>query len=294
MATTLLPETTAARRGLSHEARRELLYFLGVPVVLGLLFGWIRASRTADWPLWASVFYWIGICFIDWMLCDLGTRVAARGLRAWKPPLWAVLAAGAALVQWPIFALNTAFVGAYQSLLLAPDLHTTIPDLTWGSVVKSLVPGVALWLTVNLALFRLVALPRYGFRPAARDSGDARGSASAAAVPATGRPRPGFLARLPEKIGGAALYAISAEEHYLRVITAAGSALVLYRMSDAVRELEASSDSGLQVHRSWWVAKDAIERVEKRSGNVQLVLKDGTRVPVSRSYRKTAEERGYC
>jgi uncharacterized membrane protein len=91
-----------------------------------------------------------------------------------------------------------------------------------------------------------------------------------------------FLSRLPLKFRSAALYAVSSEGHYLRVHTDKGSDLILMRISDAIRELAAAD--GLQVHRSWWVARSGIEEVKRDKGRRLLVLKNGEVAPVSRTY----------
>lgn len=99
-----------------------------------------------------------------------------------------------------------------------------------------------------------------------------------------------FLERLPLKYRNAALYAISSEDHYLRVHTSLGEELILMRLADAVRELAGAE--GLQVHRSWWVATAAIHDERRVDGRSLLVLTNGTEVPVSRSYRADAKEAG--
>lgn len=96
-----------------------------------------------------------------------------------------------------------------------------------------------------------------------------------------------FLQRLPVKFHTADLYALSSEDHYLRVHTNFGEELILMRLADAIREL-AGAD-GLQVHRSWWVARDGIAEERRENGRSILVLKSGTDVPVSRSYRAAAK-----
>lgn len=99
--------------------------------------------------------------------------------------------------------------------------------------------------------------------------------------PTTENPTQAFLNRLPMKFRSAELYAVSSEGHYLRVHTDKGSTLILMRISDAVKEL-AQAD-GLQVHRSWWVAKDGVEETKNAKGRRSLVLKNGEIAPVSRA-----------
>lgn len=91
-----------------------------------------------------------------------------------------------------------------------------------------------------------------------------------------------FLQRLPRKYHAATLYAVSSEDHYLRVHTNLGETLILMRLADAVREL-AGSD-GLQVHRSWWIARAGIADETRENGRPVLILASGVSVPVSRSF----------
>jgi len=101
----------------------------------------------------------------------------------------------------------------------------------------------------------------------------------------------GFMERLPVKYRTAELYAVSAEDHYLRVHTSLGEELILMRLADALRELAGAS--GLQTHRSWWVAKDGVADTEKADGKLMLVLKSGARASVSRTYARGVKEAGF-
>lgn len=99
-----------------------------------------------------------------------------------------------------------------------------------------------------------------------------------------------FMERLPVKYRSAALYAVSSEDHYLRVHTDKGEELILMRLADAMREL-AGAD-GLQTHRSWWVAKDGVAEAARENGKLTLKLKSGADAPVSRTYQKAVKEAG--
>lgn len=111
---------------------------------------------------------------------------------------------------------------------------------------------------------------------------------SAGAGPA---PPPKFLERLPLKLRGAEVWAVEAEDHYLRLHTSKGQDLILLRLADAVDEL--TGIEGAQVHRSWWVARDAIADARRGDGRATLVLKDGSEVPVSRTYAKVIRDLGW-
>ena len=84
---------------------------------------------------------------------------------------------------------------------------------------------------------------------------------------------------------------MESEDHYLRLHTSQGQDLILMRLADAVAELEGIE--GAQVHRSWWVAREAIAEARRGDGRATLTLKDGSEVPVSRTYAKLLRERGW-
>ena len=94
-------------------------------------------------------------------------------------------------------------------------------------------------------------------------------------------PTTAFRQRLSAKRRGAHLFAIEAEDHYLRVHTDAGDELITARFGDALAELSAAP--GFQTHRSWWVAAEAIDEVTWLRGRGEAKLKCGLVVPISRS-----------
>jgi hypothetical protein len=102
---------------------------------------------------------------------------------------------------------------------------------------------------------------------------------------------PKFLERLPLKLRGGEVWAVEAEDHYLRLHTSKGQDLILMRLADAVAELDGIE--GAQVHRSWWVARDAIAQARRGDGRATLTLKDGAEVPVSRTYARLLRERNW-
>ena len=110
------------------------------------------------------------------------------------------------------------------------------------------------------------------------------------AAPEGGAP-PRFLDRLPAKLRGAAVFAVEAEDHYLRLHTSKGQDLILMRLADAVTELEGVE--GAQTHRSWWVARSAVADARRGDGRATLTLQDGAEVPVSRTYAKALREAGW-
>ncbi|WP_292026157.1 LytTR family DNA-binding domain-containing protein [Brevundimonas sp. UBA2416] len=100
-----------------------------------------------------------------------------------------------------------------------------------------------------------------------------------------------FIDRLPFKLRGAAIRAVSSEDHYLRIHTDRGSDLILMRLSDALTELEGLE--GAQTHRSWWVARDAVRDVSRGDGRATLTLEGGIEAPVSRRYARALRDAGW-
>jgi LytTr DNA-binding domain len=100
-----------------------------------------------------------------------------------------------------------------------------------------------------------------------------------AAIPPAATPaKPAFHDRLPPGFG--TLIALKGEDHYVRAISATRDELILVRLRDAMAELE--SEGGMQVHRSWWVARAAVASVRREGRAATLILSNGTEVPVAR------------
>ncbi len=107
--------------------------------------------------------------------------------------------------------------------------------------------------------------------------------------PATRAPEAPELPRLAARLAdpGATIHAISADDHYVIVQTSCGVERVLLRFSDALEELDGLP--GLRVHRSHWVARDAVARFKRGSQKSTITLVNGADIPVSRGYRASVE-----
>lgn len=101
---------------------------------------------------------------------------------------------------------------------------------------------------------------------------------------------PRFLDRLPPELGSE-LIALEMEDHYVRAHTGLGSDLVLLRLRDAIAELDGIE--GMQVHRSWWVARGAVADVKRDGRNIRLVLDGGLEAPVSRANVQPLKDAGW-
>ena len=100
-----------------------------------------------------------------------------------------------------------------------------------------------------------------------------------------------FRRRLSAKRRSARLIAIEAHDHYLRVHTDAGAELITLRFADALDEL--SRAHGWRVHRSWWVAADAVQEVRWRRGVGEIRLVGDLTAPVSRTHGPVLKAAGW-
>ncbi len=85
---------------------------------------------------------------------------------------------------------------------------------------------------------------------------------------------------LPADRRGAVIM-LSAQDHYVEIKTVNGQHLSRISMKDAVAMVP--EGSGMQVHRSHWVAFSAILKMEKAGGKPYILLRNGIKVPVSKT-----------
>jgi len=98
-----------------------------------------------------------------------------------------------------------------------------------------------------------------------------------------------FHHKLPDSLAGGVLIALKAEDHYLRVITDRGSALILMKFEDALAAL--NGYPGIQTHRSWWIASEQLKGLTALSSSESSIyLNDDYEVLVSRRKRKHVNE----
>ena len=76
------------------------------------------------------------------------------------------------------------------------------------------------------------------------------------------------------------ILALQSEDHYVRVHGTGRAELVLMRLRDAIAEMD--DVPGAQVHRSWWVARNAFDAGAETAKSRILRLTNGLEVPVAR------------
>jgi hypothetical protein len=205
------------------------------------------------------------------------------------------------------FWIGMVFVGYFAALAaekLVPESSVPRPEFRLGAVaIASALPltFIAAWVIPVLRpghLYQPLQLPAL-FGPVAavqlaivftflRKPSGLVPPFPAGSRNASGSFPPALLSRVPHRLGNQ-IVALEAEDHYLRVHTTIGSDLVLMRLSDAVATIE--PDLGLQVHRSWWVAQDAICEFVRSDQRSHLKLRNGLLVPVGRTYMAAVRTR---
>ena len=197
----------------------------------------------------------------------------------------------ARLAYWAAIVVSTYFLGFAVVSLLEKAIFTKRPGPAGFALVGAMagVPvALFVWLLNRLVygtdVIFLLPLTLYVMAIAAVSSGlIAFFSARLAAAPAALQPtaqRPKLIDRLQPRLRGRLLY-MSMQDHYVEVVTDKGSELVLMRMSDAIDET--APVDGLQIHRSHWIARDAVAGSERCGGRLILRMSDGAELPVSRN-----------
>lgn len=231
---------------------------LGILVVGGVV-GLIGPYGTFfDMPILLRWPYWTAVAALSWLQWLLIEGLLDRWTR------WPQGAIGS------LVAFTFSAPMAAEVMWINPLLGLGRPNSFAELYLSISGTGLLLFWLVNLVLSSL------------RRSGALEVKASPAEVP--------FLRRIPARVAGD-LLCLRTEDHYLRVFTTEGDDLILMRLKDAVAELDAFD--GLQVHRSYWVARAAVVRAERHGRRWHLILKNGVEVPISETHLSAVRNAGW-
>ena len=253
-----------------RERLARLSLRLGPPLAVGLVLGLLGPFGTYHLlPTGTRIGYWVAVVSVNWLLADMVLRrfEAVAGARL-PAPRFSVPLLGAGLAAAPA----TGIVA----------LANGLSGIGWPGNVGVLFGQVLLLMAaISLPVYAWVDMKeRLDGQP--DPSGPDRDTPAAAGLPL-------FMARLPGPLEGR-LVCLEMQDHYLVVHHTRGAEMILCRMEDAARELGAL---GARVHRSWWVAEDAVAGVEREGQRLFLRLKDERRVPVGRSFRPGLKAAGW-
>lgn len=245
----------------------------GALLALGAVFGWLGPYGTYELGLFERFAYWMIAIPVIGLLAPPATRLIER------------LEPVASLSQ-PMRTLAGSLIAGIPGAFIAIGLQT----LFGRPPLESPIELARIYVSVTV-LIALIAIPMGMIAVRRRQATAAPAAAQPIAAPPAAAPPIDypFLRRIPPKLGTNLLF-IATEDHYLRVTTDRGSDLILFRLSDAVAELDPAA--GQQVHRSYWVAWRAITAVQRDGHRTALLLSNGTTIPVSRTYARSLRKSG--
>ena len=215
-------------------------------LALALALAGVGALDTEAAGLGPRIGYWLIMTAVAVAGCYL-VRLGVRRLR----PTWSEIATGAVsavLAAGPLTVAALAIcIGLFGGEFTFERLRGVAPGvLTVVALVQAGLAASFAWPAVTV-----------GIRP------------------------PGLDARLPLELSGAVIHALEAEDHYVRVHTDRGAALLRMRLGEAAALF--ARDEGLRVHRSWWIRGDAVASVRRSGRRVFVTLVNGREIPVSRT-----------
>jgi hypothetical protein len=231
---------------------------VGVAVLLGLVGPFSTfdslalAPRFAYWLVIAVSTYLTGVATVDFCAYWLLARWSLPA-----PLIYTICgAAGGVPITLVVILINQLVYGQHGIALGHLEL------LFYCMAISATVSG-------------LVAMFTAPYETAETDGEGVDGQSSA-----TVNQRPRILQRLPHGLRGE-LSHMTMRDHYVDIRTDRGGTLVLMRLADAIAET--SGVDGLQIHRSHWVAKNAVQGAVRKEGRLFLRMRDGTLLPISRS-----------
>lgn len=223
---------------------------------VGTFLAFLGPYNTTDlgWP-WVWL-YWTGLILLGGMTGNLAGHFFER------------------------YAPDAPAIIVYPAVAVILSIPVTIAVISIQAVIGTM-PPVATWpITFFLVLLISGAVTAFTYMLNRPDHVEAE--------PVVGR---ALTDKLPVRLRTADILALESEDHYLRVHTSGGEELILMRLSDAMAAVEGLE--GLQSHRSWWVARAAIQDAQKSGGRAELTLSTGKTAPVSRSFYPQWREKGW-
>lgn len=274
----------------AHPLRARALRGLAIGLAAAVVLAVLGAMNTGQAPIGYRLLYWASV-ILPGSLLGIAVQTVVSAWGGLSDRRWIEIAVVALLVSVP----HTFMVIVATALFFGLDAIT---------------PGMVIFFGLTVLMVALV-LTTINYLAAAREADEVH--ALALETPSDDQIRPSvpepetapapysqplllelpelIAEKLPVRLRQARLIAIEAEDHYLRIHTDAGSDLVLMRMTDACALLPEAA--GARVHRSWWAARGAVEKLARREGKAELTLQGGLTVPVSRAMRAGLREQGW-
>lgn len=258
--------------------RNKLWMMVGAGAILGIL----TPYETSNIPNILGQFaYWIGLLvFADIISGRLASKIFPFLVQKQLNPTVG-LCCFSAVLSIPLFMAVIATDIVVGGLFIEPQDFNLINLLKYFSNIKYGVAGYFLWFgqvwLISFLIIGSVSLLHEKITKADK----------ASKTPPAGQL---FVNRLPGHLG-THLIALSMEDHYVRAYTENGDTLILMRMADALKEL--GDYPGIQLHRSWWAAVDAIKKVRREKRKYTVELSNGLQAPVSQTHVEKLKQAGF-
>lgn len=266
---------------------RHLAYFVGVPLTVATYAALNNWEMQHIAGLGPGLFFYLAHSMLPWWTTCLLTTGTKATLATWKPPWLLILMIGHTLGCLVVTYFSNWLTGIYETAWPQLEITGQVVPLLSGEFWIYWARAGIIWIGINFLFDRFFGLPLYRYViPRGYESGPLTANTHAEG----GWPgkSPGFIDRLPAALKPEEVLAIKAEQHYIKVLSPEKDYMVLYRFSDAVRELDELL--GHQVHRSWWVNTSSIDSVQARAKDFRIRLKNGADVPVSGPYQGMIRE----
>jgi len=260
-------------------AVRPVTYFYTVTTVLAVVFSMI--SPETGLPYWQELVLWLAQTLIPLSMI-LGIHLLLCRFCRFNRLKTVLKLSLSAILAIVLYSPIAYFIDILFNIQAMPTDTARVPLEIIDELGGVGPPLLISWLALNLPLllgYRFEKHPE-----PKRHMGELANAPSSVAATANGissfdHPNKGSSVDfLPKDIDQ--LIYLKAELHYLLVMTTEGSSLELFNLKDAIASLP--SDSGLSPHRSWWVNLHHIQRYKAAGRQGQLILSDGSQIPVSR------------
>jgi len=268
---------------------RSVGYYLGVPLAVALYAGLNNWEMQRSVGTVASIIFYLAHAMLPWWITCGCTSFFKKLLQAIKPPWIILLLLGHTLGCLLVLPYSNWLVGIYEANWSALDFSADSAAVFSAPFWIYWLRAGVIWVIINFVFDRFVGLPLYRYTiPRGYDSDATAVAQSNQESDGWNERPPGFIERLPAELAPAEVLAIKAEQHYIRVFSPTKEYMVLYRFSDAIRELDETL--GKQVHRSYWINTNAIESVHAKAKDFSLRISSGADIPVSTPYQGLIRE----
>ncbi|KGJ95709.1 LytTR family DNA-binding domain-containing protein [Thalassotalea sp. ND16A] len=254
--------------------KEEFVHDLLTVLVVGILLGFLAPFGMNEVPLFLAIFYWVVTCTCGYFIYMPCNQLSERYLVKLVPNHW-----GRLIITMIVASVLMSFFVPF-SVWLFFDITINYPQQFWQVLPKAIIIG---------GILTFIGIVKdYINRQNAKLSKSAQlidqqlqESSSQDELQLQK-----FMAELPVEKRGK-LLCLEMSDHYLKVYTDKGHHLILMRFKDALALL--SGYQGLQTHRSWWVAIEAIAKVHKDGRKTYLELANELQVPVSKTYAEAVK-----